>query len=55
MAGRAGEISFHRTPGFDKLKARYIAKVTPLLAELAAEPVALSEYADDGGGSIGSD
>ncbi|WP_315769069.1 hypothetical protein [Bradyrhizobium sp. SZCCHNR2012] len=55
MAGRAGETSFHRTPGFDKIKARYIAKVTTLLAELAAEPVVLGEYADDGSGSIDSD
>ncbi|WP_316185688.1 hypothetical protein [Bradyrhizobium sp. SZCCHNRI1003] len=55
MAGRAGETSFHRTPGIDKIKARYIAKVTTLLAELAAEPVVLGEYADDGSGSIDSD
>ena len=55
MAGRAWETSFHRTPGFDNIKARYVAEITTLLAELAAEPVVLGEYADDGGGSIDSD
>ncbi len=55
MAGRAGETSFHRTPGFDKIKARYVAEITTLLAEPAAESVVLSEYADDDGGSIDSD